>query len=55
MPAPPFLDRPFSVVDVETTGASAIYDRVIEVAVVRVEGGRIVEVWEAADNAALFT
>ena len=42
----PLLERPFSVVDVETTGASAIYDRVIEVAVVRVRGGEIVDRFE---------
>src|SRR4051812_11802351 len=36
----------FSVVDLETTGASAIYDRIIEVAVVRLEGGEIVDRYE---------
>jgi DNA polymerase III subunit epsilon len=44
---PSLLTQPFSVVDVETTGASAIYDRVIEVAAVRLEGGRIVDRWES--------
>ncbi len=33
------LDQAFVVVDLETTGGSAIYDRVIEVAAVRVRGG----------------
>jgi DNA polymerase-3 subunit epsilon len=33
----------FAVVDLETTGASAIYDRILEVAVVRVTGGEIVD------------
>ena len=36
----------FSVVDLETTGASAIYDRIVEVAVVRLEGGEIVDRYE---------
>jgi len=38
--APPLA---FAVVDLETTGASAIYDRILEVAVVRVEDGEIVD------------
>jgi len=41
--APPLA---FAVVDLETTGASAIYDRIVEVAVVRVEGGEIVDRYE---------
>src|SRR5688572_17795011 len=36
----------FAVVDLETTGASAIYDRITEVAVVRLEGGEIVDRYE---------
>ena len=36
----------FAVVDLETTGASAIYDRIVEAAVVRVEGGEIVARYE---------
>jgi len=36
----------FAVVDLETTGASAIYDRIVEVAVVRIEGGEIVDRYE---------
>src|SRR5688500_16657882 len=36
----------FAVVDLETTGASAIYDRIIEVAVVRLEGGEITDRYE---------
>lgn len=42
----PFAGQPFAVVDLETTGASAIYDRIIEVAVVRVLDGEIVERYE---------
>lgn len=41
MSTAPLLRHAFSVVDVETTGASAIYDRVIEVAVVRIEAGQV--------------
>lgn len=37
---------PFTVVDLETTGASAIYDRIVEIAVVRVLDGEIVERYE---------
>src|SRR5881392_2971232 len=36
----------FAVVDLETTGASAIYDRIIEVAVVRLQGGEITHRYE---------
>ncbi len=35
----PLSNQPFVVVDLETTGGSAIYDRVIEVAAIRVRGG----------------
>jgi DNA polymerase-3 subunit epsilon len=41
--APPLS---FAVVDLETTGASAIYDRILEIAVVRLEGGEIVARYE---------
>jgi DNA polymerase III subunit epsilon len=41
MASTPFVSHPFAVVDVETTGASAFYDRVTEVAVVRLEGGEV--------------
>ncbi len=46
-PEHPLLAQSFSVVDVETTGASAIYDRVVEVAVVRVQGGEVADRFEA--------
>lgn len=36
---------PFVVVDVETTGLSPRSDRVVEIALVRVEGGRVVDEW----------
>ena len=45
MSVPPLLTGAYSVVDVETTGLSAIYDRVIEVAVVAIEGNEVVSRW----------
>ncbi len=33
------FDQPLAIVDVETTGQSSMYGKVIEVAVLRVEGG----------------
>ncbi|GAB2921057.1 hypothetical protein GCM10027280_05080 [Micromonospora polyrhachis] len=36
---------PFVVVDVETTGLSPKSDRIVEIALVRVEGGRVVDEW----------
>lgn len=35
------LHRPLAIVDVETTGTSAVYGRIIEIAVIRVEEGKI--------------
>lgn len=34
-------DKPIAIVDVETTGASATYGRIIEIAIIRLEGGKI--------------
>ena len=36
---------PFVVVDVETTGLSTTSDRIVEIALVRVEGGQVVDEW----------
>jgi len=44
------LDGPLACVDLETTGGNALYNRVIEVGVVLVEGGRIVEEWSSLVN-----
>ena len=41
------LQARFAVVDLETTGASAVYDRITEVAAVVVEDGRIATVFES--------
>src|SRR5215510_7341240 len=36
-------EMPFVVVDLETTGGSALYDRVMEIAAIRVERGVVVD------------
>jgi DNA polymerase-3 subunit epsilon len=46
-PAFTMLGSPLAFVDLETTGTVAAEDRVTEVAVVRVEGGAIVEEWSS--------
>jgi DNA polymerase-3 subunit epsilon len=46
----PLREARFAIVDLETTGASAVYDRVTEIAVVRVAGGRIVESYDSLVN-----
>lgn len=43
LPDTPLRDQPFVVVDLETTGGSATFDRIIEVAAVRVERGEVQE------------
>jgi DNA polymerase III subunit epsilon len=44
------MNEPLAIVDVETTGTSAIYGRVIEIAVIRVEGRQVVETFESLVN-----
>ena len=39
-----------AIVDVETTGGSAIYNRIIEIAVLRVEEGKLVRTYESLVN-----
>lgn len=39
---PSFVQRVFAIVDTETTGTSPISDQIIEIAIIRVENGRIV-------------
>lgn len=49
--APPLLDAPFAVVDVETTGTRAGGgDRITEIAIVTVRGGEIVDRWSRLVN-----
>src|ERR1700738_2514703 len=38
-----FASIPFVVVDLETTGGSAVYDRVMEVAAIRIQNGVVQE------------
>ncbi len=44
------LPRRLAFIDVETTGAHPVRDRVTEVAILRIEDGRIVERWESLVN-----
>jgi DNA polymerase-3 subunit epsilon len=48
------VDFPLTIVDVETTGTSALYHRIIEVAALRVEGGRIVKRFHSLVNPERF-
>jgi DNA polymerase-3 subunit epsilon len=41
----PLFDAPLAIVDVETTGAHPVYDRVTEIAVIEAEGGEITSQW----------
>lgn len=53
MASPPALSRPpyFAIIDVETTGLSPKKDRVLELAVVRVDqGGNVVDEWSTRFN-----
>ncbi|MBS1199548.1 MAG: ethanolamine utilization protein [Proteobacteria bacterium] len=47
---PTLLDQPIACVDLETTGGNALYNRVIEVGVVLMEGGEVVEEWSSLVN-----
>ena len=46
MKAAPLTDTPFVIVDLETTGGSALFDRVLEVAVIRVQNGVVQDRFE---------
>jgi DNA polymerase-3 subunit epsilon len=46
----PLLDAPLAIVDVETTGAHPAWDRVTEIAVVEVEGGKVASEWSTLVN-----
>jgi DNA polymerase-3 subunit epsilon len=43
-------DRPLAIVDVETTGGNAMYGRIIDVAVIRVEKGGLVKEFQSLVN-----
>jgi DNA polymerase-3 subunit epsilon len=44
------LDAPLAIVDLETTGASASWDRITEIAVIEVDGGEISGEWSTLVN-----
>lgn len=44
------LPESLAFIDVETTGANPVVDRITEVAVIRVEGGQVVARWESLVN-----
>lgn len=44
------LDAPLAIVDLETTGAHPVHDRVTEVAVIEVEGGEVKDEWSTLVN-----
>ncbi len=44
------LDKPLAIVDVETTGQSAVYGRIIEIAVIRIEHGSITQTFQSLVN-----
>jgi DNA polymerase-3 subunit epsilon len=43
-------DRPLAIVDIETTGGNALYGRIIEIAVLRVERGKVVKTFHSLVN-----
>lgn len=43
----PLFERPLAIVDLETTGADPNRDRITEVAILRIEGGTLVERWSS--------
>ena len=40
-----WVDQPLAIVDLETTGFSPEFDRIVEIGIVRVENRRVVESW----------
>jgi DNA polymerase-3 subunit epsilon len=44
------FDTSLAIVDVETTGMSARYNRVIEIAIIRVEGNKIIDTFTSCIN-----
>jgi len=43
----PLFEHPLAIVDLETTGADPNRDRITEVAILRIDGGRLVERWSS--------
>ena len=44
------LDQPLAFLDLETTGTSPARDRIIEIGLCLVEGGRLIEEWSTLVN-----
>jgi DNA polymerase III subunit epsilon len=44
------MNEPLAIVDLETTGMSALYGRIIEIGIIRVEGGAIVKTFSSLVN-----
>src|SRR5687767_4783245 len=43
-------DKTFAILDVETTGGSPTYERIIEIGIIRVENGKIVKTYNQLIN-----
>lgn len=48
------LERPFTIVDVETTGMHGWFDRIIEIALIRVEKNKIAREFKTLINPQTF-
>ncbi len=47
-------DKPLAIVDIETTGGNAIYGRIIDIAVIRIERGNVVKQFQSLVNPERF-
>lgn len=48
------FDKSLAIVDLETTGMSALYHRIIEIAIIRIEGNKIVDTFTSLINPRAF-
>jgi DNA polymerase-3 subunit epsilon len=48
------FEKSLAIVDVETTGMSARYHRIIEIAIIRVEGDKVVDTFTSLINPKAF-
>lgn len=44
------FDKSLAIVDVETTGMSAVHNRIIEIAIIRIEGNKIIDTFTSFVN-----
>lgn len=49
-----WLDLPWAVIDVETTGFSAEYSKIVELAVVRMQHGKVLRSWSSLINPGIY-